>query len=218
MLEPTVKALRASREDPDLECLLIQDNCSAHNSPQALEFCKETCSTFVQFLPANMTNYCQDQVGKAFRQSIYALLDVHLEKLSADGVTKLPLIDKRKLVIECTQQALEAWRSDPTKADFVRRSALRTGLRMRVGANEDLKPVRFPDSFGASLSPGHALYHDHDFAVPEGNVQEENEEEVTAGDGWSDEEDRVVGEHEIMSEGESGDEESQEGWGENNLF
>lgn len=151
-----------------------------------LAFAKGFCDTLVWFYPAGMTPFLQpidDEIGQNFRSEIYVRLDAYFEQHSE--ISSMPLSDKRMLIVELTAQTLQEWSNSKDKAELIVNSATRTGLRMILGPNPALRPVRFPEDFHLTLDPSSPLYID--------DIVLNAEEEQQMDDGWSSEEaERVV--------------------------
>ena len=201
MLGPRVAHLK-EKHGNDTECILVEDNVSAHRDPKALSYAKDECSTYVQFLPPGQTNYAQtvdDNCGKDFRSCVYSLLDEFHDEFDWEGNPsgKMTKSSKRTLCVELIAKVAQMWVTSDEKIDLAKQAARRTGLRM-TKSGENPQPVRFPDNFGLSLNEG------YDY-IPFGPNEVVEEEDVC--DGWSsEEEDRIWLADEIDSDENSADE------------
>lgn len=163
-----------------VELLLQHDNVVMHHDFTALRWAHEHVRILSINPPPESTNYVQlidDNIGKLFRADIEALVVAHMDEKGHDYKWKAH--ERRKLMVDSTAATVLEWRADLRKKQLLIAAATRTGLRFEVQGrvpvertrghvepstllctnNPGLQPVRFPLSFGASVSdPTHAAY------------------------------------------------------------
>jgi hypothetical protein len=142
-----------------LESLLQLDNGPGRGDEKFLRILKENCKSYLQKSPPLQTGFVQmidDNCGRIFRDLACDCIESVVEELSVDAVASFTAEKKRELMVKGAQYAFEKW-MDPNNDHYRQigiRSALRTGLAMRIDNNcFGVRPNRFPEDYPSTISP-----------------------------------------------------------------